>query len=61
MKVCESVSLGDKRFMAIVRVDGQQYLVGGATNAVSLLAHLPGQESQNQPDESGERHLWWQE
>lgn len=44
LALCETVSLGEKRFLAIVQVDGQQFLVGGAAGSVSMLAPLSGQE-----------------
>lgn len=40
LRVCESVSLGEKRFIAVIQVDGEQFLVGGSSNSVSTLAHL---------------------
>jgi len=40
--LCESISLGDKRFLAIVRVDGQHFLVGGAPSNVCMLTQLAG-------------------
>jgi hypothetical protein len=40
MTLCETVSLGEKRFLAIVKVDGEQFLVGGAAGSVSLLTQL---------------------
>jgi hypothetical protein len=40
LRLCETLSLGDKRFVAIVQVDGQQFLLGGAAERVSLLAQL---------------------
>jgi hypothetical protein len=40
LRVCESVSLGDKRFIAVIQVDGEQFLVGGSSSSVSTLAHL---------------------
>lgn len=40
--LCESVSLGEKRFLAIVKVDDRQFLVGGAAGNVSMLAKLDG-------------------
>ena len=40
LKVAETVSLGEKRFIAVVQVDGVEFLVGGAPNALSVLAHL---------------------
>jgi len=44
LRVCESVSLGEKRFLAIVRVDSESFLLGGATGNVAMLAKL------SQPD-----------
>jgi len=40
LRVCESVSLGEKRFLAIVRVDSESFLLGGSTGSVSMLAKL---------------------
>ncbi|MGA8298060.1 MAG: flagellar biosynthetic protein FliO [Terriglobales bacterium] len=40
LRVCETVALGDKRFVAVIQVDDQQFLLGGSSNSVSLLAQL---------------------
>lgn len=40
LRVCESVSLGEKRFVAVIQVDGQQFLVGGSSTSISTLAQL---------------------
>jgi flagellar biogenesis protein FliO len=40
LRVCETVPLGEKRFVAVIQVDDKQFLVGGASNSVSLLAQL---------------------
>lgn len=40
LRVSEQVSLGEKRFVAVVEVGRQQFLVGGSSTAVSLLAKL---------------------
>lgn len=40
LRVCESVSLGEKRFVALIRVDDKEFLVGGAANSVSLMTQL---------------------
>jgi flagellar biogenesis protein FliO len=45
LQVTSSVSLGEKRFVAVVQVDGQQFLVGGGATGVSLLAQLEKKES----------------
>jgi len=40
LRICESVPLGDKRFVAVIQVDDQQFLLGGSVNSISLLAQL---------------------
>jgi len=45
LHVAETVSLGEKRFVAVIQIDGSQYLVGGGATNVALLAHLSGTES----------------
>jgi len=53
--LCESLSLGDKRFLAVVLVEQQKFLVGGAGNSVALLAKLPSRSPS--PDVQDEVHL----
>ena len=45
LQVAASVSLGDKRFVAVIQVDGLQFLVGGGATNVALLAQLNEKES----------------
>lgn len=40
LRVSETVALGEKRFVAIVSVEGREFLIGGGTAGVSLLAQL---------------------
>ena len=40
LRVCETVSLGEKRFVAVVQVDEERFLIGGSSSAVSLLTRL---------------------
>jgi flagellar biogenesis protein FliO len=40
LRVCESLSLGEKRFVALIEVDGEQILVGGGASGVATLARL---------------------
>jgi len=40
LRVCESVSLGEKRMVAIIQCEGQKLLIGGGASSVSLLARL---------------------
>jgi hypothetical protein len=45
LQVVETVSLGEKRFVAVVQVDSMQFLIGGGPTAVSLLAQLNSAET----------------
>jgi flagellar biogenesis protein FliO len=40
LRVCESLSLGDRRFLAIIEFNRQEFLVGGSGNSLTLLARL---------------------
>ena len=40
LRVSETVSLGEKRFVSILQVDGTQFLIGTAAGQVSVLAVL---------------------
>jgi hypothetical protein len=42
LRLSEVVSLGDKRFVALVNVEGREFLIGGAPSGLSLLAQLGG-------------------
>jgi flagellar biogenesis protein FliO len=40
LRVCETLSLGDRRFLAVIEFDRQEFLVGGSGNSLELLARL---------------------
>lgn len=40
MRLCETLSLGDKRFLAIVTVDQQQFLLSACANSIGVLAQV---------------------
>lgn len=40
LQITETVALGEKRFVAILSVEGQEFLIGGSASSVSLLAPL---------------------
>ena len=40
LRLAETVSLGEKRFVAIIHVEGRKFLIGGGTAGVSLLTQL---------------------
>ena len=45
LRLCESLALGDKRFVAVVGVGARRYLVGGTATALTLLSELPAASS----------------
>ena len=44
LHVAETLSLGEKRFVSIIEVDGTQYLIGGSAENVQLLSRLEDNE-----------------
>lgn len=40
LRICENVSLGEKRFVAVIQVDEERFLIGGSSSSVSLLTRL---------------------
>jgi flagellar biogenesis protein FliO len=40
LRVCETLSLGERRFLAVIEFDHQEFLVGGTGNSLELLARL---------------------
>jgi hypothetical protein len=40
LRVAETISLGEKRFVAVVQVEGRKFLIGGGASGVALLTQL---------------------
>ncbi len=40
LRLLETLSLGDRRFLAVVMVEQEKFLVGGGVNSVSFLTRL---------------------
>lgn len=68
MRLCETLPLGDRRFLALVLVEGHKFLVGTAANSVSLVARIPpvgegesaGSGAEPQPVFDPEEYKTWQ-
>lgn len=47
LRLCETLTLGERRFVAVVQFRQEQFLIGGTANSVALLAQLshPGKIS----------------
>ena len=41
LRMCESLSLGEKRLVAVLQFEGQRYLVGATGASITLLSKLP--------------------
>ena len=53
LRVSETISLGEKRFVSILEVDGEQLLIGGSAENLVLLAKLEGL-NRNLPEPAAE-------
>jgi flagellar biogenesis protein FliO len=40
LRLCESLSLGEKRLVAVIQYEDQKFLVGGSAHSLALLARL---------------------
>jgi flagellar biogenesis protein FliO len=40
LRLCETLSLGNRGYVAVVRYHDQQFLVGGTNSSIALLAEL---------------------
>jgi len=40
LRLCETLALGEKRFVAVVEFETQRFLVGGGAASVNLLARI---------------------
>jgi len=55
LRVCETVALGERRFVAVIEFAQQKFLIGGAGHTVAMLAPLttppaaqPGKEGEDE-------------
>jgi len=49
LRLCESLPLGDRRFVAVVEYASSRFLLGGTPTSLVLLAKLPDREAQRPP------------
>ncbi len=56
LRVTETVALGEKRFVSILKVDGSEILIGSSAGGISLLAVLDkAQEGWRAPSPAGDQ------
>lgn len=56
LRVCETLSLGERRFLAVIEFDRQEFLVAGSGNSLALLARLHEGKVIAEPSLSREPH-----
>lgn len=54
LRLTETISLGEKRSVSIVQVDGAQYLIGCSASSVQLLAVLNKENDKQDDKQEGE-------
>jgi len=52
LRLCETLSLGERRFLAIVECENQRFLVGGTAASVALLSTLSNSQAGSPAEES---------
>jgi flagellar biogenesis protein FliO len=52
LRLSETLSLGEKRFLAVVQFQQQEFLVGGTGTSIALLAKLNGPEAPDKHDDA---------
>jgi flagellar biogenesis protein FliO len=49
LRLCETLALGERRFVAVIAFEKERYLVGGTPASLALLARLGGEENNANP------------
>ena len=57
LRLCESLPLGERRFVAVVEFDEARFLVGGTPSSLVLLSRLEDAEASNQAEDGCEQEL----
>jgi hypothetical protein len=51
LRLCETLPLGEKRFLAVVQFEGRRFLIAATNHSISLLEKLDSSASQAQKRE----------
>jgi len=51
LRLCDSLPLGERRFVAVVEFERARFLLGGTTSSLVLLARLGNEQAQNSEDQ----------
>jgi len=58
LRLCESLALGERRFVSVIEVGSQKFLVGGTGNSLAMLAVLSPASAPSQPKEAEDVPTW---
>ncbi len=53
LQICETLPLGEKRFLAVVQFEGRRFLIGATNQSIALLDRLDSQAAPRQKREAG--------
>ena len=54
LRLCESLALGDRRFVAVIEYEGRRFLVGGTSGSLALLDRLDTTANDPKAEATGE-------
>ena len=54
LRVCETLSLGNRGYLAVVSYRRQEFLVGGTANSIALLAQLSAEAGGTREDRTSD-------
>ncbi|MGH9741683.1 MAG: flagellar biosynthetic protein FliO [Candidatus Acidiferrum sp.] len=52
LRLCETLPLGEKRFLAVVQIEGRRFLIGATNQSIALLDRLDSVPTQRPKRES---------
>ena len=56
LRLCESLPLGERRFVAVVEFDRERFLLGGTTSSLVLLSRL--EKADSRTENEAEETAW---
>jgi flagellar biogenesis protein FliO len=59
LQICETLPLGEKRFLAVVQFEGRRFLIGATNQSISLLDKLDSASTQRQKQEVSLKTSYW--